>query len=436
MVAESSSVGRSELEKAYFAITAKADGVQVEKAGKPLRPYHVYRIGELEVEMVRWKDYVPEGSGKAEFSGGLYATAFLFGTSSEAANCFNEWGWRASKWSTVSKKPRYAKFGGNVKVKDFRQKVEKAIIKTLKKKWDSSISPDNYKDYIKNMDAKSLILLSALAVEDLTEYFVPEATPTPDQSGTTETSGNIVKINVAENIKAALEGREVESPHPGLIMSVEVIESDKDAEEADTTYLKIDDVVRFQSLSKDEKVSDTCHAYTYMFENILYWFKFDLKAESLNKIYVVENWAPGHMWPTIVEFKDNGRVVGVELDPTIDDFHGSDGKHLETSDGWTSGAVPTNFYFNLMTGFHILSSIKPDKAEINDGEIRKIAGQFIKEMKNENDVFHMYSYFTCYLPMSKEDLVSMWERDFSEVPKDKFADWIYEKIRGISVPDT
>jgi hypothetical protein len=421
-------VGTTSVSLSNGSITPVAGNTRAKQAAAaenietPIKTYDILN-GLLAINVVNWGDYKPEKPAEISYTKlldphDLFFHSFWKGALAEEMVCYSEWGWREHKWSISSARKRYILSCGEGTRINLKDKIEKEIVKIIRSKWNNSVMTGNYKDLVKTMDAKSLLMLAALATEGIMEYW--EA---PNNEPEKETPVGVKKTigpSLGEILIAHKEGRN-HFNFDGVILDISIKDTENDTSPASSVS---------DSGSNNKNVMGTCHDYTYIFENIINWFRFDLRAQNLNNIYVIENWAPGHMWPLVVEFRGNRKIAAVELDPTMDDFRGGTGESLQTGSSWLSNSVTTNIYFNLMIGMRIALEAEP--SESGERELKRLCSEFVNRVE-PCQIFGRYSYFCCYLPMASKELKDWPKINVDVIPKERLAEIIYQEIKSIPV---
>jgi hypothetical protein len=307
-------------------------------------PSETLSVGGLSVNIIPWDKYVPQAA-KLKGSLPLYTAAFLQGTIIEEYACYKDWNWRCSRW--------YALENGNMIMgnvddhpeitKALKNSIQNELFRGAKEKFGSLVTRNNYLKYLKQLDAKSLIQLTALAIEATLRY--------QTKSGMT-----------------------------------------------------------LDEMYDGESFQGTCHVYTYLLKNVLSWLRTVEEFASLESVYIVEAYAPKHMWPTIIEFRANGDVVGMNIDPTIDDFHGGKGDQLQTASSWTSKAIPLNFYYNTMLGLAFF--IKKYGNKEADAALKEMCGTVVDKY-GKDKIMNVYSYFSFYMHIDQESIRRVKNSDIS-----------------------
>jgi hypothetical protein len=306
-----------------------------------------YKVGDLEMDVIPWDKFVARKPQKKLELNQLYKAAFFVGTREEDLACYKDWGWRFTRYAHKSNDESDFVRGTGIWYKTsafFKEKYSTELIRQVKNEFGRRVTPQNYVKFLRSADAKTVIRLACLTLESLVRY-----------------------------------------------------RTEEDLE-------RMDNKREFPHFYENGHFLITCHEYTYTLKNIVNWLKRDMDIGSLDAIHVIESFAPGkemmHMWPTLVEFKEDGNVNLVNIDPTFDDFYEGNGAHLATEAGFTNKLNCMNFNCNIMLGMAILYKTRGIKAA--DKELKEMCGEMFDKYDASYVLGGFYSNFPFYMQIDHD----------------------------------
>ena len=381
-----------------------------------------YVVCGQKIDVVKWDDFDLEISPKIdEGNTSLPYRALYFGTMMEQRECYDEWNWRAHRFGMDSKRKRFMG-GGEPAIGGMRKRIQSdelqlflAAVSQLPgdpKKHHRQLTKDDLPKIVSQYKTKALILVAMDITEGIFEY--------PDNS-----NGEPIALGPLQGLQDA-DVREKD----GKLENVTKINNGK----VTMTIINPFPQDRDCDFLMNKTIFGVCQDYTYVFENILNWMRFDLKAPSLQNIYTVQKWAPGHTWPMIIEFKNNEEIIATEVDPTLDAMGEKHLQNVGTGKDWTDSAIDANLQFNSLLGVRALLQKFPSQK--GESIFRKLCQETAQKNKEVIlDHYPSYSYFVYYMPFKQPELAKK-PIAVDKITDERLGEIICQELKDIPVIET